>query len=159
MADQYSLVARKDVRSCQVQRPRQREELGGSYGRRRCVDCHFPGYIRLELTCLLDTEPYDEALDRELCDLRSDRREWDLRIAKRRRTAPGMVQDLVQDLLERQRAVEYKIQEPKLDDMEVDFERMCHPFGDTIALHFFYRTFVQLPCHDWIALQINTTRL
>ena len=67
----------------------------------------------------LETEPFDEVLDRRIWSLSTERMTWDKELAERRRTAPTEVQHLVEDLLTRQRAVEY-ISPPVEERTEVD---------------------------------------
>lgn len=50
-----------------------------------------------------DTDQFDEALDRRVWSLSDQRLKWDLEIAKKRRGIPTEVENLMKDLLEKQK--------------------------------------------------------
>ena len=51
----------------------------------------------------VDTDQFDESLDRRVWSLSDQRLKWDLEIAKKRRTIPMEVENLMSDLLAKQR--------------------------------------------------------
>ena len=51
----------------------------------------------------LDTDQFDESLDRRVWSLSDQRLKWDLEIAKKRRGIPHEVENLMGDLLEKQK--------------------------------------------------------
>jgi hypothetical protein len=77
--------------------------------------------IPLEISlCTLDTEPWDEALDRRIWALSEERFMWDKTITERRRKAPLEIQNLMEDLMVRQQLAEFEVPEIENDAMEVD---------------------------------------
>jgi len=65
-----------------------------------------------------DITEFDEALDRRVSALREQSFVSDQTVADRRRVVPSQVQDLLTDLLQRQREAEVRIAEP--DDMAME---------------------------------------
>ncbi|KIJ27849.1 hypothetical protein M422DRAFT_86439, partial [Sphaerobolus stellatus SS14] len=53
-----------------------------------------------------EEEPFDEVLDRRIWTLSSEQMQWDKLIAERRREGPSEIEELVRDLVVRQRAGE-----------------------------------------------------
>jgi hypothetical protein len=73
---------------------------------------------------LLETEPWDEALDRRIWALSEERIAWDKTLADRRRRAPIEVQRLMEDLVTRQQQAEYVPPESEDSDaMVLDLPR------------------------------------
>ncbi|EJU05199.1 hypothetical protein DACRYDRAFT_13299 [Dacryopinax primogenitus] len=66
-----------------------------------------------------ETEPFDEALDRQIWANHDEKLIWDKTLADSRRVKPVQIQKLVEDLLVRQR-VEEEILDQDEEDMEAD---------------------------------------
>jgi hypothetical protein len=60
---------------------------------------------------MLDSDTYDEGLDRLIWSLNNQRLDWDLVVAQKRRTVPRQVEDLMRDVVDRQGAADKEIHE------------------------------------------------
>ena len=71
---------------------------------------------------ILDTEQFDEALDRRVWSLSDQRRRWDLEISMKRRTSPHEIENSMRDLITHQNAVNESASNNEEVEMTVDEE-------------------------------------
>lgn len=78
------------------------------------ITTHF-----IQALTFTDMDAYDEGLDRMIWSLSDQRLRWNEIVAKKRRTAPLQVEELMHSVLERQRQADAEIQ-GLLDDLPDD---------------------------------------
>lgn len=80
-------------------------------------------YIYTDVLCI-DTDQFDESLDRRVWSLSDQRLKWDLEIALKRRGVPPEVETLMRDLIAQQREHDENGMEGKDANMDIDDEVM-----------------------------------